>query len=139
MKDLKLPVIVKPVREGSSIGVEIVREEKKLVPVLRKTIIEFRNIFVEKFIKGKEVTVGILGIGDKLRTLPILELRPKTGMYDYQAKYTKGLTEFIIPAEIPEKLYKMTQDVALKAHKSLYCCGFFSGGYYCRWNCSLGS
>lgn len=124
LKDLGLPVIVKPVREGSSIGVEVVREERQLVPVLRKTIIEFRNIFVEKFIKGKEVTVGILGIGDKLRTLPILELRPKTGLYDYKAKYTKGLTEFIIPARIPEKLYKMTQDVALKAHKSLYCCGF---------------
>ena len=124
LKDLGLPVIVKPVREGSSIGVEVVREERQLVPVLRKTIIEFRNIFVEKFIGGKEVTVGILGIGDNLRTLPILELRPKTGMYDYKAKYTKGLTEFIIPAQIPEKLYKMTQDVALKAHKSLYCCGF---------------
>ena len=124
LKDLKLPVIVKPVREGSSIGVEVVREKRELVPVLRKTIIEFRNIFVEKFIEGKEVTVGILGMGDKLRALPVLELRPKTGIYDYKAKYTKGFTEFIIPAEIPEKLYKVSQDVALKAHKSLYCCGF---------------
>jgi D-alanine-D-alanine ligase len=124
LEDLKLPLIVKPVCEGSSIGVEIVREEKKLVPVLRKAIIEFKNIFIEKFIEGKEVTVGILGVGDKLRALPVLELKSKTGMYDYQAKYTKGLTEFIIPAQIPEKLYKTTQDIALKTHKSLCCSGF---------------
>ena len=124
LKDLKLPVVIKPASEGSSIGVTIVREDEKLVPILKKTIIEFRNVFIEKFIEGKEVTVGILGATDKLRVLPILELKPKTGTYDYRAKYTKGLTEFVIPAQIPEKLYKMTQDIALKAYKSLHCSDF---------------
>jgi D-alanine-D-alanine ligase len=124
IEDLKLPVVVKPACEGSSIGIEVVREESELVPVLRKSIIEFRNIFVEKFIEGREITVGILGMGDNLRALPVLELKSQTGMYDYKAKYTKGLTQFIIPAKIPEKMYKMTQDMALKAHKSLYCSDF---------------
>ena len=124
LEKLKLPVVVKPACEGSSIGVTVVREKEELIPVLRKTIVEFRNVFVEKFIKGKEVTIGILGVGDRLRALPVLELRPKTGMYDYRAKYTKGFTEFVIPAELPEKLYKLTQDIALKAYKTLYCSDF---------------
>lgn len=124
LKVLKLPVIVKPVSEGSSIGVEIIRKDKKLIPALRKAISEFRDVFVENFIEGKEITIGILGSGENLRALPVLELKSKTGMYDYQAKYTKGLTEFIIPAQIPDGLYRTAQDMALKAHKSLYCHGF---------------
>lgn len=121
---LKLPVVIKPVCEGSSIGVEIVRKEKELVPVLRKSVIEFRSVFVEKFVKGKEITVGILGTGKSLRALPVLELRPKTGIYDYHAKYTKGVTEFIIPANMSGKMLELSKRTALKAYKTLYCSDF---------------
>jgi D-alanine-D-alanine ligase len=124
IKTLKLPVVVKPVCEGSSIGVEIVIEEKELMPVLRKSVAEFRNVFVEKFVKGKEITVGILGTGNKARALPVLELRSKTGTYDHKAKYTKGLTEFIIPADMPKGMLEMSQETALKAYKALYCSDF---------------
>jgi D-alanine-D-alanine ligase len=124
VKTLKLPVVVKPVCEGSSIGVEIIREEKELLPVLRKSIIEFRNIFVEKFVKGKEITVGILGVGNKSRALPVLQLKSKTGTYDHKAKYTKGLTEFIIPADMPEEMLEISKGTALKAYKALYCSDF---------------
>jgi len=124
VKVLKLPVVVKPVCEGSSIGVEIIREEKELVPALRKSIMEFRNVFVEKFIKGKEITVGILGAGSKLRALPVLQLRSKTGTYDNKAKYTKGLTEFIIPAEMSEEMLEVSKETALRAYKALYCSDF---------------
>lgn len=124
LQRLKLPVIIKPTSEGSSIGVVMIKDKEKLAPALRRAIAEFKSIFVEKFIDGKEVTVGILGIKKNVRALPVLELRPKTGMYDYQAKYTKGLTEFIVPAQISQNLQKKTQEVALRAHKSLYCSGF---------------
>ena len=79
-KKLSFPVIVKPTCEGSSIGVEVVREKEELTVVLRKIITEFRNVFVEEFVEGKEVTVGILGNGNNLQALPVLQLRPKTGM-----------------------------------------------------------
>jgi len=124
IKTLKLPVVVKPACEGSSIGVEIVTEKKKLLPILRKSIVEFRSIFVEKFVKGKEITVGILGAGRNLRVLPVLQLKSKTGTYDNKAKYTKGFTEFIIPADISKRMLKISKETALKAYKALYCCDF---------------
>ncbi|MBU0533207.1 MAG: D-alanine--D-alanine ligase [Candidatus Omnitrophica bacterium] len=124
VKVLKLPLVVKPVCEGSSIGVEIVVEEKELLPVLKKSIIEFRNIFVERFVKGTEITVGLLGVGNKTRALPVLELRSKTGTYDHKAKYTKGLTEFIIPADMSDEMLEISQETALKVYKALYCSDF---------------
>ena len=124
VKVLKLPLVVKPVCEGSSIGVEIVVEEKELLPALKKSIIEFRNIFVERFVKGKEITVGILGAGNEVRALPVLELRSKTGTYDHNAKYTKGLTEFIIPADMSDEMLEISQETALKVYKALYCSDF---------------
>ncbi len=121
IETLGLPVVVKPACEGSSIGVEIVTEEKKLLPVLRRSVAEFRNIFVEKFVKGKEITVGILGTGKNLRVLPVLELKSKTGTYDNKAKYTKGLTEFIIPPDMSREMLEISKETALKAYEALYC------------------
>ncbi len=121
---LGLPVVVKPVSEGSSIGVEIVRERRKVWEIVRKEREEFGKVFLEKYIAGKEVTVGILGEGENLRALPVLELVPRKEFYDYQAKYTPGLTEFVIPARLPPLLYQRTQEVALKAHISLGCHSF---------------
>ncbi len=123
-KLLSLPIVIKPVAEGSSLGVSIVKNEKDLEPVLRNTISKFKDVFVEEFIKGKEVTVGILGTNNDLQALPILELVPKKEFYDYEAKYTKGLTEFILPARLPKPVYEETQKVALEAHKALDCYGF---------------
>jgi len=120
LKDLKLPVIIKPVSEGSSIGVEVIRKEEEFLPVLRKSICQFKDIFVEKFIQGKEVTVGILESNGKPQVLPVLELRSKTGMYDYKAKYTPGMTEFVIPAELSPEVYEQTQSVAMMAYEVLH-------------------
>jgi len=123
-KDLGLPVVIKPVAEGSSLGVSIVKDEKELEPVLKDTISKFKDVFVEEFIKGQEVTVGILGTNNDLQALPVLELVPKKEFYDYEAKYTKGLTEFILPARLPKPVYEETQRIALAAHKALDCYGF---------------
>ncbi len=117
------PLVVKPVSEGSSLGVSIVKEEGGLEKVVSETVEKFKDVFIEEYIKGKEVTVGILGREEDLAALPILELKPKAEFYDYKAKYSKGGTEFILPAKLPKNLYKHTQEVALRAHRSLGCYG----------------
>ncbi|MDI6736073.1 MAG: D-alanine--D-alanine ligase [bacterium] len=124
LRNFKMPVMAKATSEGSSIGVIMVREEKELTKVIEGLMAEFGDAFVEEFIDGKSVTVGILGWGDDITALPVLELVSKNEFYDYQAKYTQGMTEFIIPARLSEKIYNEVQQTALKAHQSLGCHGF---------------
>lgn len=121
-KVFPLPLVVKPVSEGSSLGVSIVSEESKLEKVLTDTQKKFGPIFVEEYIKGQEVTVGVLGTKSP-RALPVLELVPKKAFYDYEAKYTKGLTAFILPARLSGPLTQKVQELAIDAHLSLGCRG----------------
>ena len=116
---LPLPVVVKPAREGSTIGISIVTKEKQWIPALKKAGQYDEEILVEEFIKGREITVGILeGL-----PLPIIEIAPKSGFYDFHSKYTKGETEYIIPARIPREKYLTAQDLSLKAFRALGCSG----------------
>jgi D-alanine-D-alanine ligase len=116
---LPLPVVVKPAREGSTIGVSIVTKEKQWIPALKKAGQYDDEILVEEFIKGREITVGILeGL-----PLPIIEIAPKSGFYDFHSKYTKGETEYIIPARIPREKYLTAQDLSLRAFRALGCSG----------------
>jgi D-alanine-D-alanine ligase len=116
---LPLPVVVKPAREGSTIGVSIVREKEELVPALKKAAECDEDLLVEAFIKGKEITVGIL----EEVVLPIIEIAPKSGFYDYRSKYTRGETQYIIPARLPRETYLLAQEISLKAFKALGCSG----------------
>ena len=116
---LPLPVVVKPAREGSTIGVSIVRKEGDLLRALREAGKYDEEILVEEFMKGKEITVGILGD----LPLPVIEITPKSGFYDYRSKYTKGETEYIIPARISREKYLYAQEIALKAFQTLGCSG----------------
>ena len=118
------PVVIKPVNEGSSLGVIIADDESSLRSGLKADIDEFSHVMVEEFIDGVSVTVGILGVNENTRALPVLELRPQTRFYDYDAKYTPGMTEFVCPAELEDGIYRRTQDFALKAHECLGCHGF---------------
>lgn len=120
---LGLPLVIKPTSEGSSLGISIVKERSKVLPTAQKTMYQYNDIFFEKYIKGKEVTVGLLGKNDNLRALPVLELVPKKEFYDYEAKYTKGMTEFIIPARLSTQLTAKVQEIALLAHRALGCHG----------------
>ncbi len=124
LRNCKMPVMAKATSEGSSIGVILVKEEKELTKVIEKLIFEFGDAFVEEFIDGKSVTVGILGWGDNITALSVLELVSQNEFYDYQAKYTQGMTEFIIPARLSKEIYAQTQITALKAHLALGCHGF---------------
>jgi D-alanine-D-alanine ligase len=117
------PLVVKPVSEGSSLGVSIIKKEDDLERTLAKTVKEYKDIFVEEFIKGKEVTVGVIGKDEELLALPVLELVPRKDFYDFEAKYTSGLTQFILPARLPKPLYEKVQATALKAHQALGCYG----------------
>lgn len=124
LRNFDLPIVAKPISEGSSIGVTVVKEEKGIIEVIEGLIDEFQSAFVEEFIDGNEVTVGILGCGKDIQVLPILELVSKNPFYDYESKYTQGMTEFIIPARLPKDIYRKTQEVALEAHLILGCHGF---------------
>ena len=117
---LPMPLVVKPAREGSTIGVSIVRKEEELVPALKEAGRYDDEILIEKFMGGSEITVGIL----EDIPLPIVEIVPKSGFYDYHSKYTKGETQYIIPARIPREKYLYAQEIGLKAFKMLGCSGF---------------
>ncbi len=123
MEQLGLPLVIKPVSEGSSLGVRILHNWNEVEPAVGALLSEFGGGFAERFIDGPEITVGVIGFGERLRALPILELVPKKEFYDFEAKYTEGMTEFIIPARLPEKTYSEAQRVALKAHKTTGCHG----------------
>lgn len=115
----ELPWVVKPATEGSSIGVSIVKEKTMLTQTLEKTFSFGRRAIIEKFIEGKEVHIGILGS----RVLGGVEVRPSLEFYSYEAKYTSGLTEYIIPPQLDESVYEKAKDLALQAHTALGCSG----------------
>jgi len=116
---LPLPVVVKPAREGSTIGISIVQKDEELGPALKKAGEYDEEILVEEFMKGREITVGIL----ENIPLPIIEIVPKSGFYDYYSKYTKGETQYILPARIPREKYLYAQEISLKAFQILNCSG----------------
>ncbi|MBI1730044.1 D-alanine--D-alanine ligase [Candidatus Acetothermia bacterium] len=123
-RELGFPCVVKPINQGSSVGVHIIKEKKNLVQACKAVQNEFGTFFVERYIPGMEVTVGILRIDGRDQALPPIELRSKNEFYDYEAKYTPGKTEFIIPANLNLKTLDQVQRVSLAAHETLGCFGF---------------
>lgn len=121
---LGLPVVAKPPTEGSSIDVEIIKDKEKLEEVILRLLKKYGQVLVEKFIQGRFVTVSILNIDGKPYALPILEVATKREFYDYEAKYTRGFSEIIIPARLEEETYQEVQRLALATHKNLMCRGY---------------
>jgi D-alanine-D-alanine ligase len=117
--EFSFPRVVKPVAEGSSIGIRIVKEESEIAGALENAFTFGDRALVEKFIEGKEVHIGILGD----RVLGGVEVRPTLEFYNYEAKYTSGLTEYVIPPEIDGAIYEKTKEMALTAHNALGCSG----------------
>ncbi|MCP4050079.1 MAG: D-alanine--D-alanine ligase [bacterium] len=114
------PVVVKPVDEGSSFGVDIVDNKKDLINKTKNR----ENLIVEQYISGQEITIGILQTKkDTITVLPVLELVAKNRFYDYQAKYTNGMTEFILPASISEENTSLCKSLALNTYQLLGCRG----------------
>lgn len=112
---LTFPVFVKPLEDGSSIGVSLVKNFDDLCKALPKILERNAMVIIEEKIYGRELTVGILGS----KALPVIELVTKRPFYDFKAKYTKGFTEYILPAKLSRNVYNNAQNIALKAHKAL--------------------
>lgn len=115
-----LPLVVKPVQEGSSVGVSIVKAEEALTPALELAFRHDDEILVEQYIKGQEVQVGIL----EDRSIGAIEIVPKNEFYDFEAKYTDGMAEHIFPARLEPLLYDKAEQAGLAAHRALGCKGY---------------
>ncbi len=120
---LRLPVVVKPRDEGSSLGVSIPKTRQQLVDAIEAMQANYGEGLIDRFIKGVEVTIGVVGVGERMRALPVLELVPRREFYDYEAKYTKGMTELIAPARISDELTAKSRRLALDAFVALGCEG----------------
>ena len=111
------PVVVKPAREGSSIGIALARDPQGLKEALQKAWRYDDKVLIEQYIKGREFTVGIL----EEKPLPVIEIRPKAEFFDFDSKYSAGMSEYVVPARIPEKTARGLQETALAAHQAIGC------------------
>ncbi|MBN9787111.1 D-alanine--D-alanine ligase [Pseudonocardia sp. TMWB2A] len=129
---LPRPYVLKPVNEGSSVGVAIVTDDSNYGNPIGRDVAgpwqEFDELLAEPFIKGRELTVAVLGG----RALTVTELVPKTGFYDFDAKYTEGMTEHVCPAQIPQDAFDRMMQLALDAHNLLGCKGASRSDF--RWD-----
>ena len=112
---LPLPFVVKPPREGSSVGVHIVQDTIALGTALEDCFARDHEVLIEELIQGAELTVGI--VGDE--AFPVVEIVPKVDFYTYENKYTKGASEYFCPARLDEETTRKVQQAALAAHRSL--------------------
>ena len=125
VKQIGLPLVVKPVTGGSSVGMSIVRSAADLQGALDKAFEYDRAVMVETYIAGTELTGGVIG-NEELEALPIIEIIPDSTreFFDYKAKYTPGVTQEICPARIDDQLTQQAQSYAKVAHRALYCQGY---------------
>jgi D-alanine-D-alanine ligase len=133
---LPRPFVLKPVNEGSSVGVAIVTEDGNYGNPIGRDVEgpwhHFDELLAEPFIRGRELTVAVLGT----EPLAVTELKPKAGFYDYDAKYTDGLTQHVCPAEVPFEITSAMMDMAARAHALLGCKGASRSDF--RWDDELG-
>jgi len=120
--DVPLPCIVKPNAQGSTIGMAVVRDWAEMDAAVALAFRHDDTVLVEQFLAGTEITVPILGNGD-LEILPIVEIVPRGGFYDYEAKYTAGATDEIVPARIPDDVAAGARRIARLCHRTLGCRG----------------
>ena len=114
--------VVKPANEGSSVGMTIVHRAGELAEAIEKAFEYDREVLVERFVAGTEVTIGVLG-NDDVIALPTLEIVPEHEFYDYDSKYVPGMSSHIIPARVSEEAREECQRLAVAAHTALGCRG----------------
>lgn len=117
--ELGLPVVVKPRREGSSVGLTVVEEPGQITDALELA----RDPMVERYVPGKELSVGVLGHGAAAICLGTVEIQAADGLYDYSAKYSREDTRYLAPAPVPEAITRFIEDRSLQAHRLLECSG----------------
>ncbi|MDP2211127.1 MAG: D-alanine--D-alanine ligase [Candidatus Aquicultor sp.] len=122
LQTIGIPCVVKPISEGSTIGMSLVRREADFVDAVEHALEHDSEVMVEQLVEGVEITVGVLG-NDPI-ALPTLEIETETDFFDYETKYTAGLSRHIIPARLPEDQQRRAQEAALRAHNAIGCRGF---------------
>lgn len=121
--EIGVPCVVKPSCQGSTVGITIVKSRPALGEAMKLAFSYDPLAVVERYVLGTEVTVGVLG-NDELKALPVLEIVPKNEMYDWESKYTPGMSEHIIPARIPAQADAECRRLAVRAHSALKCHSF---------------
>ena len=124
----RFPLVVKPAREGSTIGISIAHDRRQLETGLDEALGLDEQVLIEDFIAGDEVTVSVLNGA----SLPIIKIVPKSGFYDYQSKYTPGQTEYIVPAPLDAGLYARLQETSVAVCRALSCRGACRVDYMVR-------
>ncbi len=123
LEQLKFPLFVKPNESGSSLGVSKVKSVETLMPAIEKAFKEDNQVLIEEFIEGRELTIGVYRFGPYLNTLPPTEIVSKNEFFDYEAKYTPGVTNEITPAPITEDILAQLQSKAASIYRHLNCRG----------------
>ncbi|MBT8358633.1 MAG: D-alanine--D-alanine ligase [Desulfobacterales bacterium] len=125
LDQIGLPMVIKPAEGGSSVGMSIVKTENALENALKKAFSYDETVLLESYIKGIEITGGVIG-NKELQALPLIEIIPdeKHDFFDYEAKYTAGITREICPARIDDSLTAQAQTYAKMAHQALSCKGY---------------
>jgi len=119
-----LPLIVKAPHEGSTLGVQKVERAQYLAAAYRQAARFDREVLVERFVTGRELTVAVLGSGRQARALPVIEIIAPEGNYDYEHKYFSDDTRYVCPAELPEALATEVRDLSERAYRALGCEGW---------------
>ncbi len=120
LQHLSLPFVVKPSKEGSSIGMSLVQARDMIIPAMDEAFKYDDEIIEEKYIEGDDITVGILNE----KPLPVINIKPKEKFYNFKAKYTDGMSEYVVPAILSQRITKTVQQLALLAHRALGCGSF---------------
>jgi len=123
LEQLKFPLFVKPNESGSSLGVSKVKSVEELMPAIEKAFREDNQVLIEEFIEGRELTIGVYRIGAYLETLPPTEIVSKNEFFDYEAKYTPGVTNEITPANISDDIHEQLKTKASYIYRHLNCRG----------------
>lgn len=119
VEQVRLPIMVKPAKGGSSLGATVVRDARELAAALVGAFAYGDVALIEHFVEGVEVAVSVLEVEGEPRALPAVEIRPDGGVYDYTARYTAGTTEFFVPARLSDEVAMKVAEVAVAAHRAL--------------------
>jgi D-alanine-D-alanine ligase len=122
VRDLGLPLVVKPRAEGSTVGLSVIHDPSELETAIEKAGGE-KEAMAEQYVAGREIAVGVLGHGDAARCLGSVEIKPADGLYDYEAKYHRDDTEYLAPAPVPEAIQRRLAELTLAVHRLLGCGG----------------
>ncbi|PIF05290.1 MAG: D-alanine--D-alanine ligase [Draconibacterium sp.] len=123
LKELGLPVFVKPNAGGSSFGITKVKNAEELLPAIQKAWEESDEALIEQFIEGTEFTCGLVSIGEEKVIFPVTEVLPKNDFFDFEAKYTPGAADEITPARLPENLFRKCQQLSSQIYDLCQCSG----------------